>query len=272
MKLSTIRIVVISETCLLIVRHKKKVMQVHLLVYYFYYILFLLSKCQLPDSFTRLLHLHKKFARDEKFAREYACGHACVCACVRRGCCNINERSKIDTGKWVVASRLWCCKIVWFESQHDKTNKVAVSDQPGHPPSLIRVFVVRFLGDSSCGQRRLWSDWADDQTALGFRWAHRRTDHFFFFFFLTRLCKVVSLSIFLLSIPGSIIIRLFFHFFQEIFILTLYSMYFVFARTFDLVSSFFFFFFFFSVTDRQLRTDLSQFLMPNDLRLANSLW
>ena len=35
----------------------------------------------------------------------------------------------------------------------------------------------------------------------------------------------------------------FFHVFQEIFILTLYSMYFVFARTFDLVSSFFFFFF-----------------------------
>ena len=79
MKLSTIRIVVISETCLLIVRHKKKVMQVHPLVYYFYYILFLLSKCQLPDRFTRLLHLHKKFARDEKFAREYACVHACVC-------------------------------------------------------------------------------------------------------------------------------------------------------------------------------------------------
>ena len=45
-KLSTIRIVVISETCLLIIRHKKKVMQVDPLVYYFYHILFLLSKCQ----------------------------------------------------------------------------------------------------------------------------------------------------------------------------------------------------------------------------------
>ena len=37
---------------------------------------------------------------------------------------------------------------VWFELQHDKTNKVACvpskdSDQPGHPPSLIRVIVVR---------------------------------------------------------------------------------------------------------------------------------
>ena len=44
MKLSTIRIVVISETCLQIIRHKKKVMQVDPLIYYFYYyFLFLLS-------------------------------------------------------------------------------------------------------------------------------------------------------------------------------------------------------------------------------------
>ena len=34
----------------------------------------------------------------------------------------------------------------------------------------------------------------------------------------------------------------------------------------------FFFFFFFLVTDRQLKTDLSHFLIPNDLRLAKSLW
>ena len=46
MKLLTIRIVVISETCLLIIRHKREVMQVNPVIYYFYYILFLLSKCQ----------------------------------------------------------------------------------------------------------------------------------------------------------------------------------------------------------------------------------
>ena len=39
-------------------------------------------------------------------------------------------------------------------------------DQPGHPPSLIRLFAVRSVGSqgpqlSSCGQRKLWSDWAD---------------------------------------------------------------------------------------------------------------
>ena len=43
------------------------------------------------------------------------------------------------------------------------------SDQPGHSPSLIRVFAVRLKGCygpklSSCGQRRLWSDWADESS------------------------------------------------------------------------------------------------------------
>ena len=38
LKLSTIRIVVISETCLLIIRHKKKVMQVDPLIYFFFII------------------------------------------------------------------------------------------------------------------------------------------------------------------------------------------------------------------------------------------
>ena len=48
-----------------------------------------------------------------------------------------------------------------YEPPHDKTNKIACapsedSDQPGHPPSLIRVFAVRSMGSqgpkfSSCG-------------------------------------------------------------------------------------------------------------------------
>ena len=52
-----------------------------------------------------------------------------------------------------------------FEPPHDKTNKMTFvhsedSDQPGHPPSLIRVFVVRSMGSlgpnfASGGQRRL---------------------------------------------------------------------------------------------------------------------
>ena len=51
------------------------------------------------------------------------------------------------------------------------------SDQPGHPPSLIRVFVVRMkiawvLSYPLNAQRRLWSDWADAQADLSLRWAH----------------------------------------------------------------------------------------------------
>ena len=68
------------------------------------------------------------------------------------------------------------------EPHRDKTNKMACapnedSDQPGHPPSLIRVFAVRMwkawvLSYPLSTQRRLWSDWADAQADLSLRWAH----------------------------------------------------------------------------------------------------
>ena len=69
-----------------------------------------------------------------------------------------------------------------YESPHVKTNKMTCapsedSDQPGHPPSLIRVFAVRMkkawvLSYPMSAQRRLWSDWADTQADLSLRWAH----------------------------------------------------------------------------------------------------
>ena len=51
------------------------------------------------------------------------------------------------------------------------------SDQPGHPPNLIRVFAVRVkkhwvLRYPLSAQRRLWADWADAQADLSLRWAH----------------------------------------------------------------------------------------------------
>ena len=56
-----------------------------------------------------------------------------------------------------------------IEPPRDKTNKMACApseEQPGHPPSLIRVFAVRMkkawvLSYSLSAQRRLCSDWAD---------------------------------------------------------------------------------------------------------------
>ena len=54
------------------------------------------------------------------------------------------------------------------------------SDQPGHPPSLIRVFAARMKKHwdisymyTLSAQRRLRSNWADAQADLRLRWAHR---------------------------------------------------------------------------------------------------
>ena len=56
------------------------------------------------------------------------------------------------------------------EPQHDKTNKMTSassegSDQPGHTPSLIKVFAVRL--------KKFWAlNWAAAQADLNLRWAH----------------------------------------------------------------------------------------------------
>ena len=66
---------------------------------------------------------------------------------------------------------------IWAAMWQNQQNECAPSedsDQPGHQPSLTRVFAVRSMGSlrpkvSSCGQRRLWSAWASD---LSLCWAH----------------------------------------------------------------------------------------------------
>ena len=70
--------------------------------------------------------------------------------------------------------------FIWAASWQNQQNGCAPSedsDQPGHPPSLIRVFAVRMkkawvLSYPLSAQRRLWSDWADAQADLSLRWAH----------------------------------------------------------------------------------------------------
>ena len=69
-----------------------------------------------------------------------------------------------------------------LEPRHDKTNKLTCtpsedSDQPGHPPSLIRAFAVRMTKPWALIyplsiQKRLWSDWADAQADLNRQWEH----------------------------------------------------------------------------------------------------
>ena len=57
----------------------------------------------------------------------------------------------------------------WQNQQSDCAPSVD-SDQPGHPPSMIRVFTVRSMG--SYADSEDWSDWADAQAYLSLCWAH----------------------------------------------------------------------------------------------------
>ena len=72
-----------------------------------------------------------------------------------------------------------CAMNIWAASWQNQQNEWAPSDdsdQPWHPPSLIRVFAVCMrtawvLSYPLSAQRRLWSDWADAQADLSLRWA-----------------------------------------------------------------------------------------------------
>ena len=74
------------------------------------------------------------------------------------------------------------------------------SDQPGHLPSLIRVFAVHMkkawvLSYPLSAQRRLWSDWADAQADLSLRWEHTH----FVCFVMSRL--IYGLMFLIIGLP-----------------------------------------------------------------------
>ena len=74
------------------------------------------------------------------------------------------------------------CHVQEYNLRRDMTKQIKwvcaqQRDQPGHRPSLIRVFSVRMKNSWALSyllraQRRLWSDWADAQADLSLRWAH----------------------------------------------------------------------------------------------------
>ena len=78
------------------------------------------------------------------------------------------------------SNRVSCNLANWAAIWQNQQNDCAPSedsDQPGHPPSLIRVFAVHMkkhwvLSYPLSAQRRLWSDWADAHADLSLRWAH----------------------------------------------------------------------------------------------------
>ena len=81
--------------------------------------------------------------------------------------------------------------VKWAATWQNQQNECAPSedsDQPGHPPSLIRVFAVCMkkawvLSYPLSAQRRLWSDRADAQADLSLRWVHT----YFLGFVMSRL-------------------------------------------------------------------------------------
>ena len=90
----------------------------------------------------------------------------------------VTETNKILWQTWTSRN----VKDQIYELPHDKINKMICapsedSDQPGHPPSLIRVFAVRLkrawaLSYLLSSQRRFWSDWIDAQADPSLHWAH----------------------------------------------------------------------------------------------------
>ena len=95
---------------------------------------------------------------------------------------SIEIRWKLHTKRGGSGPTGWLRRCIWANSWQNQQNDCALSedlDQPGHLPSLIRVFALWaqsvakdpiFLHADR--QRRLWSDWADAQADLSLRWAH----------------------------------------------------------------------------------------------------
>ena len=77
-----------------------------------------------------------------------------------------------------IIKKQWQCKHLSCDmTKPTKCAPSEDSDQPRHPPSLIRVFAVSMkkhwaLSYPLSAQQRLWSDRVEAQADLSFRWAH----------------------------------------------------------------------------------------------------
>ena len=96
---------------------------------------------------------------------------------------SLNLVTIINATEWqtlVVPDQTAPGAVIWAVTRQNQQNDCVPSedsDQPGHPPSPIRVFAVRMkkawvLSYPLSAQRRLWSDLVDAQADLSLRWAH----------------------------------------------------------------------------------------------------
>ena len=101
------------------------------------------------------------------------------------------KRNACSVNKQIHEKRIWAAT---WQNQQNECAPSEDSDQPVHPPSLIRVFTVRMkkatvLSYPLSAQRGLWSDCADAQADLSLRWAHSH----FVCFVMSRLIYQFSL-------------------------------------------------------------------------------
>ena len=89
--------------------------------------------------------------------------------------CVTKENMIVRQATQVFGKYVMKCAATW-QSQQSDCAPSEDSDQPGHPPSLIRVFVVRMRKAwvlcymyPLMAERRLWSDWASAQADLSLR-------------------------------------------------------------------------------------------------------
>ena len=89
---------------------------------------------------------------------------------------------------------------IWSATWQNQQNECAPSEdsdqQPGHQPSLIRVFAVRMkkswvLSYPVSAHRRLWSGWADAKVDLSLRWEY---SHFVGFVMSQLTCCITILT------------------------------------------------------------------------------
>ena len=107
-----------------------------------------------------------------------------------------------------VADLVLISMVRWAETWQHQQSQYALSedsDQPGHPPSLIRVFAVRMkkawvLSYLLSAQQRLWSDWADAQADLTLCLAHSH----FVSFVMSRLRSLEEYCLAFLKKPSDV--------------------------------------------------------------------
>ena len=121
---------------------------------------------QITDSYVASDHMNQQ--KDKRFQKQNI--HLMFLESRQIRC-----KEKADSQR---PSSWLCSKTIWATTWQYQQNECVPSedsDQPGHLPSLIRVFAVHSMGSSgpklsSCGQWRLWSDWVNAQADLSLRY------------------------------------------------------------------------------------------------------